>query len=263
MLSRNDIRTIYTFFFKTGLRSKMTKLFFFFSFIPAIVFIIFRLVELLNPASQISTSSLFSQIVIPFYFGLFIQILSLFYGSSVLNDEVENQTIIYLTTSPVSKASILIGKFIANFFVSVIIISAGLLLSFVIANFSHLFEIRYINEFISFVMVAILSILAYSALFTLMGSFLKKSTLIGIFFIFGWEWVVQFLPGTTQKLTISHFVKSLLPSNLLNKGGFLVFKLERSSTAESIAVLIILSILFLGLSAFVFYKKEYLLSDTK
>lgn len=263
MVSGYDVKTVYSFFFKSGFRSKRTKVFFVFSFIPALVFLIFKLVEILNPESRISTPDLFLQIGVSFYFQLFIPILSLFYGSSVLNDEIDNQTLIYLTTSPVSKASILAGKFLASFAISLIIITSGLFISFFIAHFSHLLEARYMNELISFVSIALLSILAYSSLFTLMGSFLKKSVLLGIFFIFGWESVVQFFPGTTQKLTISHFIKSLLPSNIPEKAGFLVFRLEPSSTAESISVLMIVSILFLIVSIVVFYKKEYILSDTK
>ena len=122
---------------------------------------------------------------------------------------------------------------------------------------------KYIKEIISFMAVAILSTLAYSSLFVLMGSFLKKTILLGILFVFGWEIVVQFFPGITQKLTISHFVISLLPGNLPQKSGFLVFSIESSSIGGSISALMIMSILFLVSSIFIFYKKEYILSESK
>ena len=92
MLNNFDIKTVFSFFLKTGMRAKRTKLFFFFSFIPVIIFIIIRIVSLVNPQTDIPVSRLFSQIASTFYFQIFIQILVLFYGSSVLNDEIENKT---------------------------------------------------------------------------------------------------------------------------------------------------------------------------
>jgi len=261
MIFNKDIFDIFSFFFKTGLRSKRTKLFFFFSFIPVIILIIIKIYEILHPENKVSTLNLFSNIGLTFYFLLFIQLLSLFYGSSVINDEIEDNTLVYLTTSPVSKSSILIGKFMANFVISSVIILVGLFISYLISNFSHFFELRSLKEIFTFCSIGLLAILAYFSLFTLIGSFFKKSVLIGIVFIFGWESMVQFLPGTTQKLTIIHFVKSLLPANLTQKSGFLMFQLKASSTAESVITLLFLSILFLSLSIIIFYKKEYILSD--
>ena len=262
MIIKKDIRNIFTFFLKTGLRSKRTKLFFSFSLIPVVILIIVKIYEILHPENKISTLNLFSDVGLTFYFQLFIQLLSLFYGSSVISDEIENKTLVYLTTSPISKSSILIGKFIANFIISAIIILVGLFISYLITNFNSFLELKYIEEILTFCGVALLAILAYFSLFTLIGSFLKKSVLIGIVFLFGWESIVQFLPGSTQKLTISHFVKSLLPNSLSRKGGFLIFKLQPSSTAESVMVLFFLSLLFLTLSVIIFYKKEYILSDS-
>jgi len=261
MIIKKDIRNIFSFFFKTGLRSKRTKLFFFFSLIPVVILIIVKIVEILHPGNKISTLNLFSDVGLTFYFQLFIQLLSLFYGSSVISDEIENKTLVYLTTSPVSKSSILIGKFMANFIISAIIILVGLFISYLIPNFNSFLELKHIQEILTYCVVALLAILAYSSLFTLLGSFLKKSVLIGIVFIFGWESIVQFLPGSTQKLTIAHFVKSLLPNSFSGKAGFLIFRLQPSSTAESVIILVFLSLLFLVLSTIIFYKKEYILSD--
>jgi len=262
MIIKKDIRNIFTFFLKTGLRSKRAKLFFFFSLIPVVILIIVKIYEILHPENKISTLNLFSDVGLTFYFQLFIQLISLFYGSSVISDEIENKTLVYLTTSPVSKSSILIGKFIANFIISAIIILVGLFISYLIPNFSNFFELKCLKEVFTFCGIALLAILAYFSLFIFIGSFLKKSVLIGIVFIFGWESVVQFLPGSAQKLTIAHFVKSLLPTGLTQKGGFLMFQLKASSYAESVITLLFLSLLFLTLSIIIFHKKEYILSDT-
>jgi ABC-type transport system involved in multi-copper enzyme maturation permease subunit len=109
--------------------------------------------------------------------------------------------------------------------------------------------------------VALLSVITYSSLFTLLGTLLKKSILLGLFFILGWESIVQFFPGTTQKLTVTHYIKSLLPVQLSGTDSILAFQLQPSPVSESIITLLLLTVVFLAASIFIFYKKEYVLSD--
>ena len=260
-LNRHHIKTLFSFFFKLGVRSKRAKLFFLVSLIPTIFFIITKLVAFINTSNGISMSNPFAQIGGSFYFQLFIPLLCLFYGSSVINDEIDNKTLIYLTTSPVSKASIVLGKSLAHIAVTIIIIISGLFFSYALANTAHVTEVSYIKEFGAFIGVALLSIIAYSSLFTLMGTLLKKSILLGLFFILGWESVVQFFPGTTQKLTINHYIKSLLPIQLKGNDSILSFQLQPSTVSESIVTLLLITVVFLAISIFIFYNKEYVLSD--
>ncbi len=77
-----------------------------------------------------------------------------------------------------------------------------------------------------------------------LGAFMKKSILLGLFFVFGWESVVQYFPGVTQKFTIIHWVKSLLPIPP-GQDGFLIFQLQPSPALESVIVLLAAGILFL------------------
>lgn len=262
MLNSHDIKTLFFFFFKAGIRSKRAKLFFIVSMIPVVIFIIVRIVALLKPESHYPFSSLFLQFGGVFYFQMFIQFLCLFYGSSVLTDEVDNKTLVYLTTSPVSKASIITGKFMAHTLISAVIITSGLLLSFVLSYFSNLLKPVYLGRLGVFLGAALLAVLAYSSFFTLLGTLMKKSILVGLFFVFGWEAIAQFLPGATQKLTISHYVKSLLPSGISSGSrSLLFFSLQPSSSTKAIITLLFLTVLFLTISIFIFYKKEFTLSD--
>ena len=105
-----------------------------------------------------------------------------------------------------------------------------------------------------------LALFCYSTLFTMAGTFMKKSILLGLFFVFGWESVVQYFPGVTQKFTIIHWIKSLLPVQA-DQGGFLIFQLQPSPALESVAVLLIAGLLFLAAAVFIFERKEYILSD--
>jgi len=261
MLNGNNIKTLFSFFFKTGIRSRRAKLFFLVSLIPTVIFVIVRVVALVNPDRHFSLPGLYLQVGGVFYFQLFIQLLCLFYGSAVISDELDNKTLVYLTTSPVSRASILTGKFLAHWVISIIIIIGGIVISFVMANFSKLTQVEYLEKLGLLSGVAFLAISAYSALFTFLGILMKKSILVGLFFIFGWESVVQLFPGTTQKLTVNHYIKSLLPANLSGTRSILPFRLQSSPAPEAIVTLVFIALIFLCLAAFLFYKKEFLLAD--
>ncbi|HLP45506.1 MAG TPA: ABC transporter permease subunit [Candidatus Kapabacteria bacterium] len=260
-LNGHHIKTLFSFFLKSGIRAKRSRLFFLFSLIPPVIYIIIKLATFIDPQNEVSNNPTFDHIGGPFYFQLFISLLCLFYGSSVMNDEIDNKTLIYLTTVPVSRASLILGKYLAHVVISLIIIMIGLFLSYAIVNSEHIMEISYIEKLGVFAGVAMLSIVAYSSLFTMLGTLMKKSILLGLFFILGWESIVQFFPGVTQKLTINHYIKSLLPIRLAGNENILSFQLQPSPALESILMLLMITIVSLGISIFIFYKKEYVLSD--
>jgi ABC-2 type transport system permease protein len=253
-------KKIFTFFFKQGIKSKKARIFFLMSFLPVLVLLIAKIIELTNPGTRISAEEIFSKAMLIIYIQLLVPILALLFGSLVINEEIDNKTLIYLTTSPIPKAAIIIGKYVAYIILSAIIINSGLLLCFITININHLGEISYLKQFLTIAGVGGLALIAYSAFFTLIGALVKKSVVFGLLFIFGWENIVQYFPGVTQKFTFIHYIKSLLPYTADNI-KFLVFKLEASGVSESILILFLLTLISLAAAAIIFNRKEYILSD--
>ncbi|MCP5050343.1 MAG: ABC transporter permease, partial [bacterium] len=93
---------------------------------------------------------------------------------------------------------------------------------------------------------------------------MKKSMVLGLMFIFGWESIVQYLPGTTQKFTFIHYIKSMLPYSSEDGGllSSLMQRLEPSSTVESVTVLLLILAVSLGAACYVFKTKEYIIADS-
>ena len=73
--------------------------------------------------------------------------------------------------------------------------------------------------------------------------------------------IVQYFPGSTQKFTLIHYVKSLLPFQA-EQTKFLVFHLEPSGAAESLVTLLLVAAVFLTVTTVVFQKKEYVIGDS-
>ena len=212
------------------------------------------------PLSAGDIADFFAKIMLSLYFQLLIPVLALFFGSSIVNDELDNKTLVYLTTVPVPRRAVLLGKYLAAFLLAALLIVVGFLLCFLAASLTRLGDAAAWEELGLFLGTSLLALFCYSALFTALGAFMKKSILLGLFFVFGWESVVQYFPGVTQKFTIVHWVKSLLPIPP-GEGGFLIFQLQPSPALESVAVLLGAGLLFLCLAVFIFERKEYILSD--
>ena len=261
----NAFKVIFAFFFKQELKSKRTRIFFLISFLPVLVLAAAKMIELANPDAEVTAAQIFSRALLIFFIQFLIPILALFYGSSIINEEVDNKTLVFLTTSPIPKPSVVLGKFVAYVLLGAIIVNVGLILSFLAINIERLGDMIYVNEFLSFVGAGFLGLVAYMSLFTLLGSTMKKAgVVLGLMFIFGWENFVQYFPGSTQKLTVIHWIKSLLPR--VSEGNsflkILMFRLEPSSAVESVTVLSIFVIGTLIAASLVFKNKEYILSDS-
>jgi ABC-2 type transport system permease protein len=254
MKKYNAIPVIFASFFKSGLRAMRTKVFILLSLIPVLLMFIVRIVD------GGSASDFFSKVMLSLYFQLLIPVLALFFGSTIVNEELDNKTLVYLTTSPVPRKAVILGKYLAAFLLLLLIVGSGFLLSFLAAASNRLGQAAAWEELGVFLGTSLLALFCYSTLFTMLGTFMKKSILIGLFFVFGWESVVQYFPGVTQKFTIIHWIKSLLPVQS-DQGGFLIFQLLPSPALESVAVLLIAGLIFLVAAVLIFERREYILSD--
>ena len=108
--------------------------------------------------------------------------------------------------------------------------------------------------------VLILALIAYGALFTFLGTCLKYAVLIGLLFAFGWEKIVLIVPGLVKRFSVIYYLLSSFPKDHIprefSKVLFRGTDMQFSNTTSSIIILLIISIVFLGLSVFVLYRKE-------
>ncbi len=248
------LRVLFASFFRSGLRAKRTRVFILLALAPLLLTLLVRVLE---PGE---IDGFFSHLLLSLYFQLLIPLLALFFGSSVVNEELEGKTLVYLTTVPVRRRAVLLGKFLAALLVTALLVGGGFLLSFLAGALHRLGDPQAWGQLGIFLGVALLALACYGALFTALGAFMRKSILLGLFFVFGWESVVQFFPGVTQKFTIAHWVKSLLPIPPRQE-SILAFQLQPSPPLQSVLTLLAAGALFLYIAVFIFERKEYILSD--
>jgi len=257
----HSLSRVFSVFFSLGRKARRTKFFFFLSFLPAAVAMIIKFNQVLSGSHALDGIYLFTNIIMLFYLQLIILILALFYGTSVCSEEVEGRTLPYLLTRPIPKSAIVVGKYAAYTVTVIGMVSLGLLFSFAVLNIDHLLDGSIYLTLFRYWGVSILGMIAYTAFFTFFGTFLRRSIFFGLLFSFGWENVVQYFPGSTQRFTIIHYLKSFLPASSSGGFSFLTFRLEPTKPGIALLMLFLIPTGFLALACLVFSLKEYVVED--
>lgn len=249
-------RAVFRFYLLLAVRAPRAKAFALLTFLPAVMAVVFRL-SFAGRSAEIL--GVFTEILVVFYLQFLLIILALFYGTSVCSEEIEGKTLSYLTTRPLAKAGVILGKTAAYGSLSGVLVLASLAVSFFVMNAGRLPAGEAAATCLRYGGVLVLGIAAYLAFFTFLGVLLRKAVIVGLAFGFGWESILQYFPGSTQRFSIAHYLKSLLPFTPSVKGfSLLTFRLEPTSDMMSLIALLLITAAFLGLACLVFSLKEYI-----
>lgn len=201
------------------------------------------------------------------FFLLFLSpFVALFYGTSLIADEVENKTITYLLTRPVQKYIITFGKLLAYFLVAIIIVFPPTIITYVMLindNRMTLDSSDILYLLIKQLGTTALSIIVYGSIFNFFGTRLKHPIVSGLLFAFGWEKIVLIVPGIVRNFSIVHYIVSIFPNAMdINKefvmmGMRQMLQVNLSSTPFSIMILFVITMIFWGLSIYTIYNKEF------
>jgi hypothetical protein len=107
--------------------------------------------------------------------------------------------------------------------------------------------------------VSALTLLAYGALFTLMGVLLRRPVIPGLLFLFPWELVAN-APGQLPRFTLTAYLRSLLGHRPPSEGLAEIFgqKLPALLCLETLSIVVLV---LLAASAWVFSAREYVLEQ--
>ena len=221
------------------------------------IFIVF-LAKLLQPfinSGETSISSFYPNFTFLLYLHFLVPIIALFLGTGVIADEVEDNTLQYLLIRPVPRFLIVFTKYLANIFISSLVIVSSLLVTFAIAALGSSESLELGLSFLIYASgTLILGLFVYSALFTLLGGTLRHPMILGLLFVFGWEKLITYVPGNAQYFTIMNYLQTLYP---VSNSGSLSFLFNEISTMTALLVLSALLFIFLGIACYLPGLKEY------
>ena len=223
--------------------------------------VLFRVLLAARLPARIGAFDLYGVVVAYYYVRHALPLAALFYASSLIADEVEARTITYLLTRPVRRASILAGKFAAYVATTFALALPGLVLTFFLLTTQRGWRgvAGGAPDLFRDLGVAGLALLAYGALFALMGVFLKRPLIPGLLFLYGWELLAN-LPGWAPRFTITAWLRSLLRHRPAGEGIG-----EAMATALPpvlcLTVLGVIIVLCLALAGWVFSRRQYVLDQ--
>jgi ABC-type transport system involved in multi-copper enzyme maturation permease subunit len=238
--------------------------------LPVVLAVIVRLLfEAGLPAIRIQHQSaggpfIFGMMMWIFFVRLAVPVLGVFYGTSLIADEVDDKTITYLFTRPIPRSAVLLGKYLAYLACTVFVIVPSVLLCWVLvvpiggslgASFPDLLK--------DLGLVA-LGLAVYGALFAFVGAVLKRPLLTGLLFVLGWEFVILLIPGYLKRLSVAYYLQGLVPHAMPSDSATsliqAVFR-ESPTLFESLITLSIIGAVSLWLAARAVSSREYVLEQ--
>jgi ABC-2 type transport system permease protein len=215
--------------------------------------------------ARIGGEALFGLMIWVLYVRFIIPVLGVFYGTSLIADEVEDKTITYLFTRPIPRAAVLFGKYAAY-----LVCTALIVLPSVVVVYFLIVPIRGGSIGAAFPsLVADLGVMAvglasYGALFGFVGARLKRPLVIGLVFAFGWEPGVLLFPGYLKRLTVAYYLQALVPHSMPDdSSASLILRIvtEVPSLRVSLLSLALVTMAALWLAGRAVNSREYVLDQ--
>jgi ABC-type transport system involved in multi-copper enzyme maturation permease subunit len=147
-----------------------------------------------------------------FYVHFLVAIVSLAVGLSAIGEQVAEGTILYYWTRPLGRGAIYVGRLLAAQTVAATLLACSLALCFlvmVLGNFGVV-DLAFIKLYVGNSLIIIFGAFVYTAIFALLGTWLKKPMLPAVVFAFGWEALGGSVPLRLQELTVVFHLRNLI-----------------------------------------------------
>lgn len=156
--------------------------------------------------------------ILPYLFAIFylrVLVIALPFLSSttLVSREVEGGTLPFLLVRPLSRTSLLLGKFLGSWWTlcalscgSYLVVTVILLLADGFADSGELLLAtpRYLITLCA-------GTFAYGAFFTLVGLVARRPALVGLFVAVLWENLIPYLPGLLRNFTVRFHLSAMIP----------------------------------------------------
>jgi ABC-type transport system involved in multi-copper enzyme maturation permease subunit len=207
---------------------------------------------------------IFGLMIWAFFIRFSVPVLAVFYGTSLIADEVEDKTITYLFTRPIPRASVLLGKYLAYLVCTICVVLPSVVLVWMLvvpvggrlgAGFPDLLK--------DLGLLAV-GLAVYGSLFALAGAALRRPLLSGLIFVFGWEGLAMALPGDFKHLTVAYYLQGLVPHAMPADSPLAIVQTlfrDTPSVAHSFLAMALIALVSLWLAGRAVARREYILEQ--
>jgi ABC-2 type transport system permease protein len=164
--------------------------------LPVLLALLFRLTDNEEDPQTWTSEALYAGLIVT----VVLPITALMFGTSVIGDELEDGTAVYLMTKPLPRWEILLPKLIAAWLLTSAILVVSTALSGLIAIDDGSRDIVY-----GAVLAIVLGSLVYTALFVMLSVLSTHALIIGLVYVFLWEGALAGLFEGVRYLSVRHY----------------------------------------------------------
>jgi len=188
------------------------------------------LVELVNPLGR-ETAQL-PNIFSIFYNSMILRTV-VFFGCAwifmnLFRGEIVDRSLHYYFLSSVRREVLVAGKYLSGMLTSIVLFTTVTVVCMLLVFFSHYYttSTRYffdgpgMGHLFWYVTITILACVGYGAFFLVVGLFFRNP-IIPALVLYGWEWINFLLPPLLKKISVIHYLNSLVPVPI-SEGPFAV-----------------------------------------
>ena len=207
---------------------------------------------------------IFGLMIWVFYLRFTVPILGVFYGTSLMADEIEDKTITYLFTRPIRRGAVLVGKYFAYLACTTFVVLPSVVIVYLlVVPLNGTLGGSFLDLLKDLAMLT-LGLAVYGGLFAFIGAKFKRPLLIGLIFILGWEQAALAFPGYLKKFTVAYYLQSLVPHAMPSDSTLSMIQgifRDSPSLPTSLVALGGILVVFLTLAAWLVERREYVLEQ--
>jgi ABC-2 type transport system permease protein len=164
--------------------------------LPVLVALLFRLTDNTDDPQTWTSDVLYKGLIVT----AVLPLTALMFGTSVIGDELEDGTAIYLLTKPIQRWEILLPKLLAPWLLTSVIIVASTVISGFVAIDSGGLDVVY-----GAAVAMLLGSLVYTTLFVMLSVVSTHALIIGLVYVFLWEGALAGIFEGVRYLSVRHY----------------------------------------------------------
>lgn len=195
---------------------------------PVLIALLVRAIEAMSGGAarpqvdgvMLGSSTIFGLMVWIFFLRFTVPVLAVFYGTSLIADEVEDKTLTYLFTRPIPRGAVLVGKYLAYLVCTMAVVLPALVVIYLLiySREGGALAGGFLDLLKDLAAIGI-GLAVYGALFAWVGARFKRPLLTGLAFVFAWEPAILVVPGYLKQLTVAYYLQGLVPHALPADAG--------------------------------------------
>ena len=184
---------------------------------PVLLAVVLRIVDTLHTSgfrvngAAVGGATIFGMMIWLLFIRFIVPVLGVFYGTSLIADEVEDKTITYLFTRPIPRRAVLLGKYLAYLACTVLLVLPSVMLVFflIVPTSGGSIGAAFPSLAADLGMLVV-GLASYGAVFAFVGTRFKRPLVVGLVFAFGWEPAVLLFPGYLKRLSVAYYLQALV-----------------------------------------------------